>query len=220
MVNFKVATLMACVAGLAYGQVPDQCLKKAGPDTVVTVTPNGQLKSIDESVSSESNATSEFFGLRSCMDKVTDRLVSVQFYLKDDGSEDLKEMPQIGPTLDEDLVNCKRRKLEFDDYFVQKVVVYQSDIGVEAMRFDIPYKNTIINETFGTPSADAKEIEFDFTETSKLISISGDETFAGIKGVELSSLDTECVKVFAEVAIKQETYDTALKAIEGETNKA
>ena len=45
------------------------------------------------------------------MDKVTDRLISVQFYLKDEGSDELKEMPQLGPTIASDLVTCKRRKL-------------------------------------------------------------------------------------------------------------
>ena len=48
---------------------------------------------------------------------------------------ELIETQQLGPTIDESLVECKRRKLQFDNYFVDKVTVYETEIGVEAMRF-------------------------------------------------------------------------------------
>ena len=110
MVNFKVATLTASMVGLAYGAVPTQCIQSTNQE-IITAVPEGQLATINESVSNASNVTSQFYGLRTCMDKVTDRLISVQFYLKDEGSDELKEMPQLGPTIASDLVTCKRRKL-------------------------------------------------------------------------------------------------------------
>ena len=50
--------------------------------------------------------------------EVAGRLVSVQFYLKNDRTDELIEMDAVGPTLDENAVICVRKKLEFGHYFV------------------------------------------------------------------------------------------------------
>jgi len=41
----------------------------------------------------------------------------------------------VGPKVSEKLLKCKRVKLEREDYFVDKVDIYETDVGVEAMQF-------------------------------------------------------------------------------------
>lgn len=46
-------------------------------------------------------------------------------------------------------------------------------MGVDAMKFTVPYKDTFIEETFGEPSPDATATVFPFTKDEKLVSIGG-----------------------------------------------
>ena len=74
-------------------------------------------------------------------------------------------------------------------------------------------------ETFGVPTEGATETVLSFTDDERLVSLSGFSSFTGIKGVTLSSLDTNCVKLVEEQAEEQLKYDTALKAAETETSE-
>ena len=135
-----------------------------------------------------------FFGIRACSEKtladdpdnpgekieVTGRLISVQFYLKNDKTDELIEMDAVGPTYeDESSVICVRKKLEFGHYFVDKVIVYETEIGVEALKFHVENRY----ETFGTPTEGAIETEMTFTSEQRLVSLSGYSSYTGIKGV-------------------------------------
>lgn len=42
-------------------------------------------------------------------------------------------MERVGPAMAEDSVICVRKKLEFGYYYVDKVTVYESAIGVDAL---------------------------------------------------------------------------------------
>ena len=53
-------------------------------------------------------------------------------------------------------------------------------------------------ETFGVPTEGATETVLSFTNEQKLLSLSGNTSYSGIKGVTLSTLDTECVKLIEE----------------------
>ena len=53
-------------------------------------------------------------------------------------------------------------------------------------------------ETFGVPSEGATETVLSFTNEQRMISLSGYSSFSGIKGVSLSSLDLDCVKLVEE----------------------
>ena len=46
------------------------------------------------------------------------RLISVQFYLKNDRTDELIELDSVGPDLGIENVICSRKKLEFGHYFV------------------------------------------------------------------------------------------------------
>ena len=145
--------------------------------------------------------------MRACSEKITvvdeetgekteekGRLISVQFYLKNDKTDELTAMDTVGPTLGEDAVICVRRKLEFGHYFVDQVIIYETEIGVEAMKFHVEDQY----ETFGVPSEGATETVLSFTNEQRMISLSGYSSFSGIKGVSLSSLDLDCVKLVEE----------------------
>ena len=74
------------------------------------------------------------------MEKSTDRLVSIQFYLKhdpDDEDEAPQAMPQVGPTLPDELVSCRKQKLAYNHYYVDRVTIYQSSLGIDAMEFHV-----------------------------------------------------------------------------------
>ena len=88
-------------------------------------------------------------------------------------------MPQLGPTLTADLVDCKRIRLERDDYFVDKVTVYETNVGIEALKFNVGP----LFETFGKPTADSTETVITFTEENQLVGLTGYESFSGIKGI-------------------------------------
>lgn len=128
-------------------------------------------------------------------------MINITFYLKNADSDALIEMPQIGPDVDEDLVDCPRKKLGNEDYLVSEVTVYETALGVDAMKFTVPFKDTFIEETFGVPSEGAIAKVFPFTESEKLVSIGGYQTFSGIGSVSLYSFNQDCVKREAELAV-------------------
>lgn len=217
----KIATAMAILSNLAQASVPTKCLT---PVTVETQgVKRGNSVSIDDVVAEIADADTHFFGLRACSqkaivdgDEIAGRLISVQFYLKDDKRpDDLIEMEIVGPIMPEETLICVRKKLEFADYFVDKVTIYETDIGIEAMKFSVGE----FSETFGTPIEGAEETEILFTTESRLVSLSGFTSYTGIKSVQLSSLNKDCAKLAEEQAVEQEQLDTALKAAELDTEE-
>ena len=185
---FKLVTMAeVLLMGIVHAQIPAECLTTAVPEGD---DQRGEAVSIDQSVAEVATPTTQFFGLEVCEETSSGRMVNLTFYLRDDADPDnLIEMPTIGPEVDPTLVTCARKRLQFDNYYVERVIIYETAIGIEAMRFEVPYKDTVIGETFGTPSADATEVVYNFSEETKLVSLSGYETYTGIGGLTLSSLD-------------------------------
>ena len=146
--------------------------------------------------------------MEACSEKIIDaegvetagRLITVQFYLKHDedteaSSDTLYKLDKIGPDVDEDAVICVRRKLEFNSFYVDKVTIYETDIGVEAMLFAVGD----LSETFGRmPEEPYTATDLYFTPETRLVSLSGYSSYTGIKGVVLSSLDRDCAKLATE----------------------
>ena len=73
-------------------------------------------------------------------------MVSIQFFLREEGKKDLVEMPQVGPVLPAELITCVRRKLENPNYFVDEVTIYEGPGGVDAFKFHVGS----LSEVFGT----------------------------------------------------------------------
>ena len=72
-----------------------------------------------------STAKTRFFGIRYCTENVSGRITSIQFWLKDEDSEELRAMEQMGPTYPEpEVVTCKRRKLKIPNFYVDTVILY------------------------------------------------------------------------------------------------
>ena len=88
-------------------------------------------------------------------------------------------MPAVGPVLSDDVLDCKRRKLEQTDFWVNTVKVYTTELGVEAVRFEVGD----LGETFGVYSEGAVETPIQFTEDLQLTSVSGLASFSGIKSI-------------------------------------
>ena len=65
-------------------------------------------ESIDAEVAKYATENTYFFGLKVCTEIESGRLTSVQFYLKTEGSDELKEMPRVGPELPDTVVSCRR----------------------------------------------------------------------------------------------------------------
>ena len=76
------------------------------------------------------------------------------------------------------------------------MIIYETEIGVEALKFHVEHRY----EMFGTPTEGATETILNFTDDMRLVSLSGYSSYTGIKGVTLSSLDTNCVKLVEEQA--------------------
>ena len=171
----KIATAMAILSNLAQASVPTKCLTPVEVES--QGVKRGDSVSIDDVVAEIADADTHFFGLQACSEKkivdgeeIAGRLISVQFYLKDEKRpDDLIEMETVGPVFPEGTLKCVRKKLEFADYFVDKVTIYETEIGVEAMKFTVGE----FSETFGTPIEGAKETEVLFTTESRLVSLSG-----------------------------------------------
>lgn len=108
----KFAVALAFLISESEGAVPTKCLKPA--IETVTGVERGEQVSIDDVVSEVADNDTHFFGLQACSElvwvddednpgqkkKVTGRLVSVQFYLKNDKTGELIPMDTVGPTLD------------------------------------------------------------------------------------------------------------------------
>ena len=77
---------------------------------------------------------------------------------------------------------------------MDQVIVYETEIGVEALQFHVKDQY----EMFGTPSEGAKETIMSFESDQRLVSLSGYASYTGIKGVTMSKLDSECVKLAEE----------------------
>ena len=71
-------------------------------------------------------------------------------------------MPQVGPDMPDELVNCVRRKLERDNYYIDKVTVYESDQGVDAFEFHVGD----LYEMFGKPTEQSVSRVVSFSEDS------------------------------------------------------
>ena len=180
----------ALLLSAVVGNVPDKCIVPVGKPIG---DQKGEEANISDAVGAIAKPSTRFFGLRACTDKTSGILVYVQFYLKSDESEELEEMPAVGPVLSEDLLDCKRRKLEQTDFMIDTVNIYSSASGIDAIRFNVG----TLGETFGTPSEDSTITTLTFTETLQLTSIAGTQSFSGIKSIQFSSLDQDCVRRYS-----------------------
>ena len=84
-------TYLTTLLTLTQATVPANCVKSQTP------SPDGvyadEIVSINEEVISTSTSETRFFGIRFCTDNVSGRITSLQFFLKDEGSDDLRQMP-------------------------------------------------------------------------------------------------------------------------------
>ena len=173
----------------AYGKIPDKCIvpaKKASGESV-----RGEEVNISTAVQEVGTSGTHFFGLKVCTGNDDGRLVNIRFLLRTDGSEELFEMPQVGPTLADKDVTCKKKKLEVPNYYIDTVTVYETEVGVAGIRFAVGK----LGETFGTQPEGATETVMNFTEDQQLVSLAGYQSYSGIKSVSLSSIDSNCVKL-------------------------
>jgi len=70
-------------------------------------------------------------------------------------------LPQLGPTIADEFVTCVRRKLERDNYYVDKVSIFESPIGVDALRFHVGN----LFEDFGKPTLQSTETVVYFSKS-------------------------------------------------------
>ena len=103
----------------------------------------------------------------------------MQFYLEVSDQEELEALPRIGPTLEDSLICtssydlrvpedcpsdkavwCYKRKLEFDGFHVDTVMIWQSDLGVDAFTFQVGD----LFEVFGKISDDSVATELKYSE--------------------------------------------------------
>ena len=147
----------AALAATTIAEVPIQCITDTNEE-FAGVT-RGNTVEVNDSVADIADPSTRFFGIRSCVDKESGRMVSIQFYLRKDGESELLAMPQVGPTLPEELITCVRRKLEQEDYHIDKVTIYESPGGVDAFKFSVGQ----LSETFGTPTEESIETVVNFT---------------------------------------------------------
>jgi len=81
---FKYA-VAALLVPFIMAVVPKKCLVPTG---VKVGKEKGESEDISDVVSSVATSSTHFFGIRVCTDIVTDRMVTIQFYLKDDESDE------------------------------------------------------------------------------------------------------------------------------------
>jgi hypothetical protein len=146
--RLKTAVVLASSCLLAQAAVPKTCIVPASEPVGV---PKGQEVNINAQVSEVAKIGTRFFGIRACTENATKRLLSIQFFLKNDKDDELQAMPQIGPIFSEDQSTCVRRKLGEGEMYVDTLIIFESDIGIEAVRFNVGK----IGETFGVPSEGA-----------------------------------------------------------------
>ena len=188
----------------AYGKIPDKCIvpaKKASGEIV-----RGEEVNISTAVQEVGTSGTHFFGLKVCTSNGDGRLVNIRFLLRTDGSEELFEMPQVGPTLAEGDVTCKKKKLEVPNYYIDTVTVYETEAGVSGIRFAVGK----LGETFGTQPEGATETVMNFTEDQQLVSLAGYQSYSGIKSVSLASIDSNCVKLEEKAEEKGKVFDSLL----------
>ena len=107
------------------------------------------------------------------------------------------------------MVTCKRRKLKFADYYVDTVIIYQSVRGIDAIRFQVGE----LGETMGTPQEDSTEEVVTFTEENQLVSLSGVTSYTGVKEIQLSSLDQQCIVVTEQLIQVQAKENAAIEKV-------
>ena len=149
-----------CSAATVLAEVPKTCITDTSED--FTGVARGTTVEVNDAVADTADPTTRFFGLRSCTENESGRMVSIQFFLRKDGQAELEAMPQVGPTLPDDLVTCVRRKLERDDYYIDKVTIWESAGGVDAFEFKVG----ALSERFGTPLRGSTKSEVRFTRDS------------------------------------------------------
>ena len=111
------------LASLSMASIPSSCLK--GASEPPTGYYEDDITSINDDVLATSTANTRFFGIRFCTDNVNERITSIQFWLKDEDSDELRAMEQMGPTFPEpEVVTCKRRKLKIANFYVDTVILY------------------------------------------------------------------------------------------------
>ena len=98
-------------------------------------------------------------------------------------------MPQVGPTLPDELATCRRQKLAQLDFWIDKVTVFKSALGIDAMEFHVGD----FDKTYGTPQPGATTKIYYFTSENRLVSLAASESFTGLNSVTLGSLNKECV---------------------------
>lgn len=113
---YKLLLIPSILAMISEASVPVKCIV-ATDEEFFGVTRGNEVE-VNEDAALVADPTTRFFGVRSCVDKITGRMVSIQFFLRKDGVAELLEMPQVGPTLPDDLISCVRRKLENEEFHI------------------------------------------------------------------------------------------------------
>ena len=164
------------------------------------------MQSTDDFVAENATSNTTFFGFGWCEDNLTGRITSIQLYIVEKGSSDFIPLPQVGPTLPEDVVTCSREKLKVEGSYIEKATIYESEFGFEAIEFQVGDKVRL----FGTPTEDAKKTVTEFGEDEPITSMSVVGGYTGLKGVEFKALDTKCIVEEEKKAAEKAEYDTAL----------
>jgi len=89
----------------------------------------------------------------------------------------------VGPTINKANFKCDKKKLERQNMTVNKVEIYSTSKGIDAIKFFV----SPLSETFGK-IPDAKEIGFnvttiEFTKDRPLTTIRGKSSYSGINYV-------------------------------------
>ena len=153
-----ITSVASSLAGLGSAVIPEKCIVPASAKP--TGNTRGEPVNIAPAVQEIGTSGTHFFGLKTCTSISSGKLTSIQFLLRTTGSEELYKMPQVGPELPKDLVECKFKKLEIPNYYIDKVTIYETETGVEAMRFAVGN----LGETFGVVPEGATETVMNFTE--------------------------------------------------------
>lgn len=151
-------TSVAALANLGSAVIPEKCIVPTSAEPAGIT--RGEPVNIAPAVQEIGTSGTHFFGLKTCTSISSGKLTSIQFLLRTTGSDELYKMPQVGPELPKDLVECKYKKLEIANYYIDRVTIYETEAGVEAMRFAVGD----LGETFGVVPEGATETVMNFTE--------------------------------------------------------
>ena len=146
------------LASISQATIPDKCIVPA-QDSEKSIS-RGESINISPAVQEVGTSGTHFFGLKVCTGKESGRLVNIRFLLRTNGSEELYEMPQVGPTLADESVICKKKKLEIPNYYIDTVIIYETEAGVEGIRFAVGN----LGETFCLAPEGSTETVLNFTE--------------------------------------------------------